>query len=187
MPSSSGSHSTVSPGARGLSDHGSVTPPFRHDREREIEVGVLNYHVVFHSAIILSLIDMSTIAHAHDTRSHDMRSHDLKSHDMKSHDMKSHEVMPNIVLQTHFTLSQQGLMSSSKMNTEMKSRGTRFSLIGIHRILIFLSLRVGDFSGRRSRRPHREAPLIVQDEYGRELYRCVICDNFYLTVLNIDI
>lgn len=31
--------------------------------------------------------------------------------------------------------------------------------------------RVGDFSGKRSRRPRRESPLIVQDEYGREIYR----------------
>ncbi|KIM90707.1 hypothetical protein PILCRDRAFT_811165 [Piloderma croceum F 1598] len=31
--------------------------------------------------------------------------------------------------------------------------------------------RVGDFSGKRSRRPHREAPLVVQDEHGREIYR----------------
>jgi hypothetical protein len=61
-----------------------------------------------------SLIGMSMITHAHDMRSHDTRSHDMKSHD----------VMPNIVLQTHFTLSQQGLMSSSRMNMEMKSRGS---------------------------------------------------------------
>lgn len=53
---------------------------------------------------------------------------------------------------------------------------------------IYLSSRVGEFSGeRRSSRPPRERPLIVQDEYGRELYRYAFCDNSYLKVLNINV
>jgi len=157
VPSSSSSRSTISPRPRGLSERGLVPPPILHERENEPM-----YSVPSSSSSRSTTSPRPRGLSERGFASPPIRHEREIEADPYERDRPPYEPHEPYIEPRH--------------EAPYRTPDTYY-IIPAGTNVIFQDengkelTRVGDFSGRRRSRPRREKPLIVQDEFGNELYR----------------